>query len=81
MYKIFGTVKNRNCIYIHSVTENVLITSKKYLEEKILGLYTHTTSSNMSCKIYNHQRDSNLPTLHCAESNISLHALLILVEN
>jgi hypothetical protein len=37
MYKCFGTVKTQNYIYIHSVTENVLITSKKYLEEKNVG--------------------------------------------
>ena len=81
MYKSFGTVKTRNCIYIHRVTENVLITSKIIWKRKILGLYNHTTSSDKSYKIYNHQRGSNLSALHCSESNISLCTLHISVEN
>jgi hypothetical protein len=39
MYNCFGTVKNQNYIYIYieRMTENVLIASRKYLEEQNVG--------------------------------------------
>jgi hypothetical protein len=72
MYKCFGTVKTRNCIYIHSVTENVLITSKKYLEEKNFWIFTPIQHRLTSHAKYTITKET-LISLHCIVLRVTYH--------